>query len=325
MATSSDEGPPRKRRGAFLPRADLENSSPEDAEEDGAGGKPGDRQQKKTNGRTLKGSSATGKKSGSKPPPALGGAGDGRGTSGSRVAVKPGRPPAAAARSSGNGRRRDSLPAAGNANGTVASLLSSRLRHGDGSPALLVHGGGARRRRGSLSGGASGPGVRARSPSPAAGRRQSTPAASSSSSSVGRKTAGSRRRSASPSVRVGSTARVADGRPRSATATATDNTAQYPHPTPLREPVPSRRRLRTWLQRLQARLRHSLPRGDDLVEFEARSATQFGSPEQTKAAAEADPTPVREARRLTNAFRARGTVPAMASLEEDSPAAILQG
>ncbi|EJK70493.1 hypothetical protein THAOC_08141 [Thalassiosira oceanica] len=67
MATSSDEGPPRKRRGAFLPRADLENSSPED-EEDGAGGKPGDRQQKKTNGRTLKGSSATGKKSRSKPP-----------------------------------------------------------------------------------------------------------------------------------------------------------------------------------------------------------------------------------------------------------------
>ncbi|EJK73545.1 hypothetical protein THAOC_04825 [Thalassiosira oceanica] len=65
--------------------------------------------------------------------------------------------------------------------------------------------------------------------------------------------------------------------------------------------------------------------GDDLVGFEARSATQFGSPEQTKAAAEADPTPVREARRLTTAFRARGTAPAMASLEEDPPAADLPG
>ncbi|EJK64108.1 hypothetical protein THAOC_15189, partial [Thalassiosira oceanica] len=81
MATSSDEGPPRKRRGAFLPRADLENSSPEDEEGDGAGGKPGDRKQKKTNGRTLKGSSATGKKSRSKPPPT--GRGDGyKGTNG---------------------------------------------------------------------------------------------------------------------------------------------------------------------------------------------------------------------------------------------------
>ncbi|EJK73543.1 hypothetical protein THAOC_04823, partial [Thalassiosira oceanica] len=94
MATSSDEGPPRKRRGAFLPRADLENSSPEDGEEDGAGGKPGDRQQKKTNGRTLKGSSATGKKSGSKPPPAEGDKGtNGKDGGRDRVAVKPGRPP----------------------------------------------------------------------------------------------------------------------------------------------------------------------------------------------------------------------------------------
>ncbi|EJK59791.1 hypothetical protein THAOC_19943, partial [Thalassiosira oceanica] len=148
--------PTRARRGngaGRSPRADLENSSPEDGEDDGAGGKPGDRQrqqqQKKTNGRTLEGSSATGKKSRSKPPPAEGDKGtNGKDGGRDRVAVKHGRPPAAAARShGGNGRRRDSLPAAGNANGTVASLLSSRLRHGDGSPALSIHGGGARRRR----------------------------------------------------------------------------------------------------------------------------------------------------------------------------------
>ncbi|EJK73912.1 hypothetical protein THAOC_04444, partial [Thalassiosira oceanica] len=216
--------------------------------------------------------------------------------------------------------------------------------HGDGSPALSIHGGGARRRRGSLGGGllsgaVSGPGVRARSPSPAAGRRQSTPAASSSS--VGRKLAGNRRKS-SPSVRGLHTARVAAGRPRSATATATDNPRSNASARRSSSAQPAcggiERACRpAGMSKEAAAVADEAPAasssaatsrpegGGDLVQFEARSATQFGSPEQTKAAAEADPTPVREARRLTTAFLARGTAPAMASLEEDPPAAVLTG
>ena len=153
MATSpSDErpAPGSRRRGAFLPRADLENPPKEGGEDDGgSGGETGGR--RKTNGRNPRG-----------------GATKGRGE---------GRPPAARGV---NGRRRDSLPASSGGNPpTVASRLSSRLRHGDGTPAFST--GGAKRRRGSLGGAvsSSGSGVRARSPSPAAGRRTSAPAATS--------------------------------------------------------------------------------------------------------------------------------------------------